>query len=100
MKTQPAAPVLDQVELDVMAHITKAEEFRDEGPVLTDKAPILKEEITKEEIDVLDKAMGNITKEKDESLDKTKSELEDLREDLVEYQQVRNGVAGVGYDVQ
>lgn len=80
--------VLDPIEYDMKKSIANAEEIRDEGPILTDKAPVLKEEITREEIDALDKAIGNITKEKDESLGKAKSELDDLREDLVEYQQV------------
>lgn len=80
--------IVDPIEYDMTKSVFKAEEIRDEGPILTDKAPLLKEEITREEIDALDKAIGNITKEKEKSLGKTKSELDDLREDLVEYQQV------------
>lgn len=70
---------------EAAVNILESEKKIDEGPVLTDKSPVINEEISKEEIDALDKAIGSITKE--DSLDKTKSELDDLREDLVEYQQ-------------
>ncbi|XP_077966790.1 mitochondrial proton/calcium exchanger protein-like isoform X2 [Styela clava] len=69
----------------IISEVLESEKKIADGPVLTDKAPVLLEEITREEIDALDKAIGLMAKE--DSLNKTKSELEDLREDLVEYQQ-------------
>lgn len=74
------APILDETSGTVL----KGEAAPTEGPTLVDKAPTVDAEITREEIDALDKAIGIITKD---DLEKTKSELEDLREDLVEYQQ-------------
>lgn len=89
--TKDIAPVLKDVSpilseaVDTTIAATEME-LMSEGPVQRDTSPIMKEEITKQDIDVLDKAIDSM--KKGDSLDKAKSELEDLREDLVEYQQV------------
>ncbi|XP_078483251.1 mitochondrial proton/calcium exchanger protein-like [Ciona intestinalis] len=63
------------------------EETMGEGPVLVDKAKVVCEDnkITLEEIDVLEEVITKQVK-KDKTLDAAKSDLKDLVEDVVEYQ--------------
>ena len=58
-----------------------------EGPVLTDTARVIHDnnKITQEEIDVIDDAMSRIQSETD-STGNVKTELDELREDVEEYQ--------------